>query len=162
MIHIGIDPGLDGAIAFLDIVKGRMSIIDMPTVEIMRNNKKKREVSAAELARHIDIGMNAAGEPQPATIFLERVNAMPGQGVTSMFSLGRSVGIVEGVVAGIGLPITIVPPRTWQKAANVRDGKDGSRQRAMELFPAYAGLFARKKDNGRSDAALLAWYGATL
>jgi len=162
MIHIGIDPGLDGAIAFLDIVKGHMAILDMPTVEIMRNNKKKREVSAIKLACYIDIGMNAAGEPQPATIFLERVNAMPGQGVTSMFSLGRSVGIVEGVVAGIGLPITIVPPRTWQKAANVRDGKDGSRQRAMELFPAYAGLFARKKDNGRSDAALLAWYGATL
>ena len=41
----------------------------------------------------------------------------------------------------------------------VRDGKDGSRLRAMELFPAYADRFKRVKDDGRSDAALIAYYG---
>lgn len=43
----------------------------------------------------------------------------------------------------------------------VRAGKDGSRERAMQLFPQYADQFARKKDNGRSDAVLIAKYGAS-
>ena len=30
----------------------------------------------------------------------------------------------------------------------------------MQLFPASAEMFQRKKDNGRSDAALIAKYGA--
>ena len=46
------------------------------------------------------------------------------------------------------------------KALGVRDGKDGSRQRACELFPAYASAFSRVKDNGRSDAALIAMWRA--
>jgi crossover junction endodeoxyribonuclease RuvC len=57
--------------------------------------------------------------------------------------------------------VSIVTPQAWQKAAGVRGGKDGARQRACELFPNYAGLFARKKDDGRADAACMAWYAAT-
>jgi len=86
---------------------------------------------------------------------------MPGQGVTSVFSFGRSVGIIEGVLATMLIPVDIVTPQAWQKAAAVRGGKDGSRQRACELFPNYAGLFALKKHDGRADAACMAWFAAT-
>lgn len=154
-MFVGIDPGLNGAIAFFDIEKGHLSIIDMPTFEVKRNNKTKREVSPVMLANII----GAADEIKGAV--LERVGAMPGQGVTSVFSFGRSVGIVEGVMSAFRIPLTIVTPQIWQKVAGVRGGKDGSRQRASELFPNYAGLFARKKDDGRADAALMAWYAAT-
>jgi crossover junction endodeoxyribonuclease RuvC len=85
---------------------------------------------------------------------------MRGQGVTSVFSFGRSAGIVEGVVSWMQVPTTMVAPQVWQKALNVRDGKDGSRLRAMELFPAYSELFRLKKAHGRSDAALIAYYAA--
>jgi crossover junction endodeoxyribonuclease RuvC len=98
---------------------------------------------------------------RPCTAMFERVNAMPGQGVTSVFSFGRSSGIVEGVLAALAIPTHIITPQVWQKAASVRGGKDGARQRATELFPAYAGLFARKKDDGRADASCMAWYAAT-
>lgn len=155
MIYIGIDPGLNGAIAFFDPDKGHLSVVDMPVVEMIRNGKKKREVSAQMLAQFIRIG------ERPEVAVLERVNAMPGQGVTSVFSFGRSAGIVEGVLAALSIPTQIVTPQAWQKAAAVRGGKDGARQRAAELFPVYAGLFVRKKDDGRADAACMAWYAAT-
>jgi crossover junction endodeoxyribonuclease RuvC len=154
-LYIGIDPGLNGAIAFLDVEKGHLSIMDMPILEVKRNNKTKNEVNPVGVA----IAMGLAGEVSRAV--LERVGAMPGQGVTSVFSFGRSVGIIEGVLATMLIPVDIVTPQAWQKAAGARGGKDGSRQRAMELFPNYAGMFIRKKDDGRADAALMAWYAAT-
>lgn len=154
MIYVGIDPGLNGAIAIFNAQKGTLEIIDMPTVEVMRNKKTKREVSAVMLA-------TALREiPAVTMAIVERVNAMPGQGVTSVFSFGRSTGVVEGVLGALRIPCTIVPPRQWQKFVNTRDGKDGARLRAGELFPAYANLFARKKHDGRADAALMAWYAA--
>lgn len=155
MIFCGIDPGLSGAIAFFNVTSGTLDVIDMPTVEVIRNKKKKREVSAVLLANEI----RKAG--QISMTFVERVNAMPGQGVSSVFSFGKSSGIIEGVLATLALPYTIEPPQTWQKAVNVRDGKDGARLRASELFPKYADFFSRKKDDGRADAALMAWYVAT-
>ena len=155
MMYVGIDPGLNGAIAYLDVETGHLSIVDMPTMEVKRNNKSKREVNAAGMANLLAIEFKVGG------VMLERVGAMPGQGVTSVFSFGRSVGIIEGVLAAYELPVTIITPQEWQKAAKVRGGKDGSRLRACELFPNYAGLFARKKDDGRADAACMAWFAAT-
>jgi crossover junction endodeoxyribonuclease RuvC len=149
---VGIDPGLSGAIALYDGVNGTLEVHDMPVVEMLRNGKKKREVVAALVADLVaGRGITAA--------YLERVGAMPGQGVTSMFSLGRSVGIIEGVLGAYEIPVTIVPPKTWQKALDVRDGKDGARERAMALFPQHSAQFKRVKDDGRADATLIAFYG---
>jgi crossover junction endodeoxyribonuclease RuvC len=154
MLILGIDPGLSGALAFLDTTTDAVVIMDMPTVEVVRNGKTKREVSAALIADLV------AGKGI-VQAFVERVSAMPGQGVSSMFSFGRSVGVLEGVLAAYEIPTTLVTPQAWMKAMSVRAGKDGSRERAMQLFPQYADQFARKKDNGRSDAVLIAKYGAS-
>lgn len=151
---LGVDPGLSGALAFFDPSKGLLIVRDMPTVDVVRNGKHKREISPQMLA-------NLVREHNVTAAFVERVGAMPGQGVSSVFSFGRSLGIVEGVLAALELSTTIIPPQTWQKAVGVRGGKDGSRARAAELFPRDAAQFARKKDDGRADAALIAWFGAT-
>lgn len=149
---LGIDVGLNGAIA---VVEGDrlIEVHDMPTFTMERNGKNKRMVNAAELARLIR-------QSAPASAYLERLSAMPGQGVTSMFSMGQSLGVVLGILAALDIPTTTIPPRTWQKALDVPQGKDGSRYRAAQLFPAHAAQFARVKDDGRSDAALIAAYGA--
>lgn len=154
MMILGIDPGLSGAIAFYDTSNESVVVIDMPTVEVTRNGKNKREVSPALIA-------DAVAGKGIVQAFVERVSAMPGQGVSSMFSFGRSVGVIEGVLAAYEIPVTLVTPQAWMKAMGVRAGKDGSRERAMQLFPQYADLFSRKKDDGRSDAVLIAKYGAT-
>lgn len=155
MIILGIDPGLSGALALYDTSEQTVEVIDMPVLDLVRNGKKKGEVSAQALANLL------AGRGVKAA-YLERVNAMPGQGVTSVFSFGRSTGIVEGILAAYDISTTLVTPQAWQKAVGQRAGKDGSRERAMQLFPAQADLFQRKKDDGRSDAALIAYYGAKL
>ena len=155
MIYIGIDPGLSGAIAVFDMEKGHLSIIDMPVVEVVRNGKKKRELSPAMLANVLSL------IEKPSTAVVERVGAMRGQGLSSTFSFGRSLGCIEGALAALQIPVTLVSPQAWQKACSVRGGKDGSRLRAAEIFPNFAGLFARKKDDGRADAACMAWFAAT-
>lgn len=155
MIILGIDPGLSGALALYDTSEQTVEVFDMPVLDLVRNGKKKREVSAQALA-------NLLAATTIKAAFVERVNAMPGQGVTSVFSFGRSTGIVEGILAAYDIPTTLVTPQAWQKAVGQRAGKDGSRERAMQLFPAQVGLFQRKKDDGRSDAALIAYYGAKL
>ena len=154
MMIVGIDPGASGALAFFNMEAGTIKIVDMPIIEIERGGKTKREISPHFVAA-------AIRDFKPNVAWIEKVGAMPGQGVSSMFQFGRGVGLVEGVLAGLNVPLNYVTPQAWQKAVSVRGGKDGSRLRAVELFPAYASLFRLKKWDGRSDAALIAWYGAT-
>jgi len=154
-IILGIDPGLSGAIA---AVQGQklVSVFDMPTVERKVGKSVKRFVAPHEL--HTELA--AFLIDHECECFIEQVSAMPGQGVTSMFSMGQSLGVVLGVLTACEVPTTTIQPRTWQKALDVPQGKDGSRYRAAQLFPDEAGMFARVKDDGRSDAALIALYGA--
>jgi crossover junction endodeoxyribonuclease RuvC len=151
---IGIDPGISGAIAvFEDGVLHRL--IDMPTLELDSGKTKKRHISAAGLATILNVFISDAD----CHVVTEKVTARPGQGVTSMFNFGRSAGIIEGVVAALQIPNTYVTPAAWTKAVSRAAGKDASRMRAMELFPSKADLFKRAKDDGRADAALIAyWY----
>jgi crossover junction endodeoxyribonuclease RuvC len=158
---LAIDPGASGALAFFDTTAGTLEIIDMPTVEVQRSGKAKREISPALLATTIGRAQVSLSTPPITLVVLERVGAMPGQGVSSTFQFGRGVGMVEGVVSALRMPMQYVTPQRWQKDLNVRGGKDGSRQRAAELFPAYANLFALKKWDGRADAALMAYWGAS-
>ena len=148
---IGVDVGLDGAIAMMngtDLIK----VLDMPTVTLDRNGKAKRQISIPELIEIIN-------EFKPEEAYIEKVFAMSGQGVTSVFSFGRSLGAIEGVIAARSIKSTLITPQTWQKAMGVSGGKDGARARAMELFPYQMDFFKRKKDDGRADAALIACWG---
>lgn len=149
---IGIDIGASGAIVAMG-EDGFVEVFDMPTVKVHRNGKPRNEVSPAAVHSILRV---YKGE----TCFIEQVASRPGQSVSAMFQFGRYLGIVEGVVASCEMPVTMVTPRVWQKAVGLRGGdtKEASRARAMELFPGYADQFSRKKDHGRSDAALIAYY----
>jgi len=148
---LGIDPGLSGAAAWLD-TSGALAVVDMPVLQIDRGKKAKREVDAAGLAELVR-------QHRPDVAIVERVGAMPGQGVTSMFSFGRSAGVIEGVLAGLGVPVTLVAPAAWKRALKVQSGKDGARLRASQLIPAGCGNWRLVKHDGRAEAALLAFWG---
>ena len=150
---IGIDPGLSGAIAIIS--PESLKIFDMPTMTVERNGKAKRQVSASELAEMLYLYSG-----RDCHVYCERVSAMAGQGVTSVFSFGRSFGMIEGILAAFKMPVTFVPPATWVKAVGRGQGKDASRARAMELFPSDQDQFKRVKDDGRADAALIAYWGS--
>lgn len=146
---IGVDPGLSGAIAYYDGV--RVVTFDMPTFEVVQRNKKRREIDAVQMSTII-----ATYHPQH--LILEQVSAMPGQGVTSMFNFGRAYGAVEGVVGALRIPMTRVTPQRWKSALRLNADKGESRRRATQLFPDDAAQWARVKDDGRAEAALLAYY----
>ena len=152
MRHIGIDPGLSGAIAIIS--DDSLKVFDMPTMTVDRNGKAKRQVSANELA---ELLYTCSGKD--CHVYVERVSAMAGQGVTSVFSFGRSFGMIEGILAALKMPVTFVAPATWVKGVGRGPGKDASRARAMELFPLQQEFFKRVKDDGRADAALIAYWG---
>lgn len=150
---IGIDPGASGAIAILDVRGGLVDAWDMPTVEIKVGKAMKKRVAPEVIAAELKMFAPYA------TAYIEKVAAMPGQGVSSMFAFGEAYGLVRGVLAGMGISCTTVTPAVWTKAMRVAGGKDGSRQRAMELWPDKAALFKRVKDDGRADASLIAEWG---
>ena len=147
---VGIDPGLSGAIAHM--YDGVIITADMPIFEVIKAKKKQREVDAVQLSTII-------ANFNPSMIVLEKVHAMPGQGVTSMFNFGRAFGAVEGVVGALRIPITHVTPQRWKSALRLSSDKGESRRLATQLFPASADQWTRVKDDGRAEAALLAWYG---
>lgn len=155
MIFIGIDPGLSGAIAWLKPATREVRAWDMPVQEIMTGGKRKRHIDFAELNELFYTQLSGCTQA-----VLEQVGAMPGQGVTSMFSFGKSVGAVEMALAAHKMPYMTVTPQKWKRHFNLNKGKDESRRLVQRIFPSAAHLVARVKDDGRAEAILLAHYAA--
>lgn len=149
---IGIDPGASGAVAILQRDGGLVQVFDMPCVEVVVGGKAKRRISPEMLAAELRLYADAAA-------YVEQVGAMPGQGVTSMFSFGESLGLARGVLAGLGVPVQLVPPTRWKRSLNLNAGKDGARALAAATWPAQAAEFRRVKDDGKAEAALIALWG---
>jgi crossover junction endodeoxyribonuclease RuvC len=157
VIFLGLDPGLSGAVAVLSFrdPEPTVSFFDTPTAKVVKNGKNRSEYLIGEMA-------NILRSNTPVTsAVLEKVGAMPGQGVTSMFTFGRGLGIWEGLLAALDIPYTLVAPVTWKKQLMGdmdKSSKDASRIRAVQLFPQASTSLARKKDDGRAEALLMAEY----
>ena len=161
-LFVGIDPGLDGAVAGIDATGTVWELCDTPTLLIQKARGARREFDTAMMARTL-AGIRDAY--QVRRVVLERVLPMPGsaRGSIGAFGIGRSAGLWEGMTAALGLPLELVVPQSWQrKILGGFAGKDGARLKAAQLFPDAADRLARKKDDGRADALLLAEYGRRL
>ena len=92
-------------------------------------------------------------------VIVEQVNAMPGQGVTSMFNFGQTFGAIKGICASLNLPIYYVRPSKWKKHFElINASKDASRTKVIEMYPSLSERFKKKKDVNRADAVLIARY----
>jgi crossover junction endodeoxyribonuclease RuvC len=80
--------------------------------------------------------------------------------VSSMFAFGRAAGVIEGVLAGLGVPFDFLSPGMWKSALNVSASKDASRHKSVMLWPQWSIEFSRAKDDGRAEAALIGLFGA--
>ena len=153
MIIIGIDPGVSGAISILD-GKKIIEIFDMPTM--IDGKKNKKQVNGAQVTNIIKEKLNSANE---VIVVVEHVNAMPGQGVTSMFNFGQSFGVIKGICSALSLPIYFVRPTKWKKHFNlIKTNKDASRTKVIEIYPKISDKLSRKKDSNKADAILIARY----
>ena len=149
---IAVDPGAKGAIAFLTESGELISVLDMPSVIVRVNRKDRTRVAEQALALLI-----AANRPLHA--FVELSGPMPTDGSQQAYGMGLAAGLVRGVLAGLGIPITLIPPVVWKRGMGLTADKGMCRQRAMQLFPARADLFARVKDEGRAESSLIGVYG---
>ena len=148
---IGIDPGLSGAIAILENNKV-LRIFDMPVMS--EGKKNKRQINSALL---VNILKDNISNNEEISVVIEQVNAMPGQGVTSMFNFGQTFGAIKGICARLQLPIFFVRPSKWKKHFElINSSKDASRTKAIEMYPKLSSELAKKKDVNKSDAILIA------
>jgi len=153
---IGIDPGASGAVAILGVNAMLIEVWDIPTVQIKSGKTVKKRISPEMFAAEIRNWTDAEA------CFSEKVGARPGQGVSSMFVFGESLGIIRGTMAALSIPTTLVTPALWKKDMKLpAASKEWSRQRAAQMWPSHAKEFSRVKDDGRAEAALLAFWGLT-
>lgn len=150
---IGIDPGSSGAIVAMDEdCRNVFGYMNMPVVKV----GTKSRVNGAAVAAFLRVHM--AGRICHA--YLEQVGAMPGQGVSSMFTFGHAAGVVEGILQGLGIPYTLVTPQAWKKRAGlIGQDKDAARSRAIQLYPDLRVLDLKGKGQAVADAILIAKFG---
>ena len=150
---IGIDPGLGGALALLTSDGVLLDLDDMPV--LADGAAGRRAINAPLLAARV----RAWGAGQA---FCELVGPRPGEGAVGAFGFGRSRGIIEGVLGTMGVPVDMVAPSWWKRRIGIPPGADKknvARSEAIRRWPALADRFARKKDDGRAEAALIAVAG---
>ena len=153
-VTIGIDPGLSGAIAFLPHEAGiEPWVEDMPVTGHSKTGFVKRAVDVTALSKMLAPLAMGGG----TTAYLERVNAFPGQGVGSMFSLGMSFWGASGVVSALGISCHLVNPADWKAHFRLNKDKELARALASRYYPGVN--LTAKKHHGRAEALLIARYG---
>lgn len=147
MIYVGIDPGKNGGVAYVS-ESGEVSMVKMPTLPLF--------VSLLH-DWHMEFGIKH--------VFLEKGQAMPGQGVCSTFTNGKHCGELEGALVVMNLPYTLLPPQSWQKemfrGTLTGEPKKRALCAATRLFPKEtfrATTKAIKAHDGMIDAVLMAEY----
>jgi crossover junction endodeoxyribonuclease RuvC len=155
VLTIGIDVGLSGGIAVATwrdggTVPGGMVLRAMPVIASRVGKRQVDDRALGDLLGELAIAGGVA------LVAYERVHAMPKQGSVSMFSFGRSLGVVEMALAILRLPNVAVEPARWKRDLAAPKDKAAVRLMAGKLLPDWANAWARVKDDGIAEAALLA------
>jgi crossover junction endodeoxyribonuclease RuvC len=149
---LGVDPGLSGGLAI--VTEDGLIAEPMPVVG--------GEIDLAGLTRWL-----RANQGIIEMAYIEKVSAMPKQGVSSTFKFGDGFGSVKGVLAALGIPFELVTPQKWGKVmhAGVKPdlpSKARSQLAASRIFPKFNFLAterSRVPHEGMVEAALIAEYG---
>ena len=156
MFTVGIDPGLKGGIAFY--TPTALFAFRTPTVKVPYTKKGKKTTRNDMDLNECRVILQREDITQ---VFLEKVSARPGQGVTSMFRFGQNLGQWQGLLTGMGIDYTLISPQVWKRAAGLIGAEKGdSIVLAKEVWTDHHDLFKYKTaDEGRSEAALIARHG---
>lgn len=149
-ITIGIDPGKSGGMAI---------IVWRPAYKLLRVLPFDRHEYSTVLSMY---------RFNDAVAYVEKVHAMPGQGVTSMFSFGENYGFIQGLLQAHQIETHYVSPKTWQhhyffnaKGSESRERKDLLLKLAKLEFPElkYWEESTLSFQRAIADALLIAKYG---
>ena len=121
MIWLGIDPGAKGG--FSQIRKygnGQIGVI----------------TESWDSDEFVDFMRDVPTDMEEVKCAVEKVGAMPGQGVTGMFNFGKSFGFILGVLETCNIPYQLVPPATWKREFSlIGKDKKASIEVCKRLFP---------------------------
>lgn len=141
---LGIDPGKKGGIALIDSESGSSVTMPYDDKELISLCRNCESISTNNII-----------------CCLEKVGAMPGQGVVSMFSFGKSVGYIKGVLESFGIPYQEISPQKWKKEFSLTSDKAQSAEICSRLFPNISLLATprcKKPHDGMAEALLMAEY----
>ena len=145
MIYVGIDPGKSGGYA----------VIHNDTYVTYPYDDK------GFIEKMIDVHNDRPFLDEEVRVCLEKVHAMPQQGVVSTFNFGKSFGFLEGVLQTLDLPYQLVTPQQWKKEFSLSGSKELSIEVCRKLFPSVnllATARCRKPHDGMAEALLMAEY----
>ena len=150
MIYIGIDVGKKGGIAV--IFEDNIEVYPYSDDKLMYICSKAK---ALEITRK-----------EQTFCVVEKVGAMHGQGVTSMFNFGKSFGYILGVLEAYKISYQLVNPQIWKKEFNlIKKDKAESIKTCKRLYPDISLLpTARcsKENDGMAEALLICTYAKRL
>ena len=157
-VYLGIDPGASGGLAALwawgtECCTSPMPETETDTWDWLRTKWGKYEANPSVAT--VNIVQRFA--------IIEKVHAMPGNGVSGMFKFGQNYGFLRACLIAAGIPFEDVDPRTWQKALGISSRKTRSgetktqwknrlKAKAQQLFP------SEKVTLATADALLIAEY----
>jgi crossover junction endodeoxyribonuclease RuvC len=167
---IGLDPGTTGALAQLALVGDRIEFLGatpFPILRVSRGGSTKNDIDVAALRNLLDDVLT------DQTIYIERVGAMPGQGVSSSFQFGRALGQLEGLLAAFCCKTEYVEASAWKKRFDLLSkvkGKKADKSMSMaaairmwpskaEYFRASRGWLTKDQAIANADAALIGCFG---
>lgn len=157
-IFLGIDPGKKGGFAFIKDDKEFAFIKEYKAESYSWDDAKFVQLCNAI---HREAMTRKLANPMRISCCLEKVGAMPGQGVTSMFSFGKSAGFIEGVLQACEIPYQLITPQKWKKEFMLNSSKQKSCEVCRKLFPTVnlkRTPRCRIDDDGMAEALLMAEY----
>ena len=161
-VIIGVDPGLTGAIAFE--YNNGVIVQPLPINKMKVGKKVRSEIDVIDVCASIKA---IDSEEYTLIAYIEKVHAMPGQGVTSMFNFGKGYGEIRATLKLTMDRVVDVEPRTWQKYlfGTGKHEKAASIALAKELYP---NIDLRRTprctsdSDGMAEAVLIAHYGTLI
>ena len=147
MVYIGIDPGKNGGIAFIETIFHKPNGV---SVEVF------------DESRFVSLLKNLKNQEYSCKCIVEHVHAMPKQGVSSTFNFGVNFGFIQGVLKAYNIPYELVTPQKWKKEFSCTSDKNTSIDVCKRLFPGVnlkATVRCKKDHDGMAEALLIAEYG---
>ena len=136
---LGVDPGANGAAVIID------SAGDFLFTQILFYKSTEGEIA--------EWFLNHAAK-KCSRAMLEKVSAMPKQGVSSTFKFGQNYGFLRGCLMCSKIPFDDSSPQRWQKAMGCMTAgdKNVTKAKAQQLFP------RDRITHANADALLIAEY----
>ena len=150
---LGIDLGAAGAVSLLD---GDGHLLDVRDIPVLDDGPRGRPtVSASGFAAIVK-------EWAPDRAIVEFVASRPTDSPASAFAFGMARATVMSTLEVLGVSAGFITVPVWKRSVGIGAGrgqKSTARAEATRRWPRHADTFARARDDGRAESALIGLAG---